>query len=266
MPRDQPDERGFIRHDTKPEKPFEFAAGDTEKMDAICAHFASRFGEATHVFHEVVSNLAHIDVHIIPPEPGRDFCVLFTTGMSDRPMSVPEGAEEYRYAELFMKLPADWPDIGRLTAPDRKPEVGLPPSLWPVHWLKALARFPHEFDSWFGPAHTLPNGDPPMPLAPGTELCCFLFLPPLEEDEAFDRLELPDRTINIYNAFPIYKEEMMFKIQMDAQTLLGGFQHNGITDVVQPNRTNVVKKLLENAQAESAPQKTPKRRKRFGLF
>ena len=36
------------------------------------------------VFHELVSDIVHIDVNIIPPDNGRDYYVLWTSGMSDR--------------------------------------------------------------------------------------------------------------------------------------------------------------------------------------
>lgn len=66
-------------------------------------------------------------------------------GGDEAPMNAPEGAEEWRYAELLCVLPADWP----------------------VRRLKSLARLPHEHDTWPGPGHTIPHGDPAERRAPG---------------------------------------------------------------------------------------------------
>jgi hypothetical protein len=75
------------------------------------------------VWHELASDLVHIDVHVTPPSPGRPRYTLVTSGMSDRPMSVPPGIDS-RYAELMTALPADWP----LTAEAFRDEA----TYWPV--------------------------------------------------------------------------------------------------------------------------------------
>jgi hypothetical protein len=47
-------------------KPSELACGDSENMEAISAHIARWIGEPASVFHELVSDKVHIDVHIVP--------------------------------------------------------------------------------------------------------------------------------------------------------------------------------------------------------
>ena len=39
---------------------------------------------------------------------------------------------------------------------------------WPVRLLKMVARLPHEYSTWIGAWHSVPNGDPAKPYAPGT--------------------------------------------------------------------------------------------------
>jgi len=69
---------------------------------AIIRHMEQRFGGAHESrLTEIVPDIG-ITVHIIPPGPARNFVTLFTAGMSDRPMNVPEGQEEFRFAELIM--------------------------------------------------------------------------------------------------------------------------------------------------------------------
>ncbi len=82
----------ILRH-TERSKPFEVAIGDGDHIDAISEHIEQHIGEVTMVFHEIVSDLVHIDVHHVLPTEDRDFHTLITSGMSDKPMNVPDGAE-----------------------------------------------------------------------------------------------------------------------------------------------------------------------------
>ena len=99
----------IYRHEMR-ERDFEFAVGDEENIEAITHHFEKHVGRVGNVFHELISDLVHVDVHVIDPTDERRFYTLFTTGMSDRPMTVPDAkAESCRYAELVLYLPQEWP-------------------------------------------------------------------------------------------------------------------------------------------------------------
>ena len=76
------------RH-TPRDREFEPAFGDQRAIEAIGRHVGRYVGKVRHVFHETISDLVHIDVHLVPPQPNRDFVTLVTSGMSDRPMDVP---------------------------------------------------------------------------------------------------------------------------------------------------------------------------------
>jgi hypothetical protein len=89
-------------------KPFEFAIGDSENIAAIEAHIEKWIGKPATVFHELISDKVHIDIHIIPPSESRRCYTLVTSGMSDRPMKAPEQRPDLAYAELFLSLPPDW--------------------------------------------------------------------------------------------------------------------------------------------------------------
>jgi len=59
----------------------------------------------------------------------------------------------WRWAELVLCLSRDWP-VGQTDINDER-------HFWPLPWLWKLARFPHEYRTWLGYGHTVPNGDPP---------------------------------------------------------------------------------------------------------
>jgi Suppressor of fused protein (SUFU) len=210
---------------------------EAASVDEIEAHFTRVFGKPEQVFHELVSDIVHIDVHIIPPAAGRDHWTLFTTGMSALPMSVPEhieNAAEFEYAELMIKLPASW-KVG--SNEDRW--------FWPLKWLKRLARLPHEYQTWIGSLHTIPNGDPAKPFASGTKLCCWMLVPLLDVEEGDRRIELKDgRTVNIYSLLALHPEEVSLKLNKGAEALIEAMDAAGVDDVLQVARPPVVKKKL----------------------
>ena len=186
------------------------------------------------VFHEIVSEYAHIDLHIIKPTNERPFHTVITSGMSDRPMVVPEGAEECRLAELVISLPPDWPMDEKSWENERH--------WWPFRWLKQLARFPHEYATWLFCGHTIPNDDPPVPFAPTTEFCCMLLASPVLCSDDGGCLPIDDATkIYFHSLIPIYREEMDFALNRSSDELLERLGEAGVTELLEIGRKNVCK-------------------------
>jgi hypothetical protein len=221
--RHRPSERGWT--------PPKSASGN---LQAIQEHLAEHIGPVENVFHELISDLVHLDVLMIPPAADRPFNVLVTSGMSDLPMTVPNGMENFRRAEVMIALPSDWPlDYARFD--DER-------VYWPIRWLKMLGRLPHEFNTWLGYGHSVPNGDPPEPI-PGTKFTGVMttFARWLPRD--FSRLELgPARWIFFYQMVPLYPEEMDLKLNKGTEALVKRFEERDISFVLDPNRPNVARR------------------------
>ncbi len=208
---------------------FEFAIGDSENIERISDHIEEFVGPVATVFHELLSDLVHIDVHIVEPSPERNYYTLVTSGMSDRPMHAPEGAEELRYAELLIALPPDWP----MGQEDWK----KPDNYWPVWLLKFLARFPHEYETWLWGMHTVPNGDPPEPYSGNTELCAAMLLPPIRTEEGFRELRIDDdKTIHFFAIVPLHQDELELKLKEGAEALFDGFDEHRVSELLDPSR------------------------------
>lgn len=221
----------IYRHQPR-DRGFEPAFGNQRSIDAISRHIRRYVGQVESVFHEVVSDLVHIDVHLVPPQPNRDFVTLVTSGMSDLPMTLPAGCDLPSYAELLLCLPSDWP----LEQADFKLEANY----WPIRLLKFMARVPHEYQTWLSFGHTVPHGDPPKPYDQSTEMCCALIVPPLLFDERFELLALSDDKVIQFSAvIPIYREEMDFKLKHGTEELLRRFSATGISELLDPSRPNV---------------------------
>jgi hypothetical protein len=204
-------------------------------LEAIDAHIERHIGPVSLVFDEVVSDIIHVDIHLVPPAPERPFNTLVTSGMSDLPMAAPPDASSCSHAELVALLPPDWPLSQEALADES--------NYWPLRQLKMLARLPHEHNTWLWCDHTVSNGDPPVPFAPSTELCCALLEPPISLPSEFMTLITPGGKRIVFLALiPLYLEENAHKLKAGADALLKRFERAGIRDIIDPVRANVCKR------------------------
>lgn len=208
-----------------------------ECLEQISDHIEKHLGKVETVFHEIVSDTVHIDVHFVKPTSEFPFVRLITSGMSDLPMTTPVGSDAPQFVELLTTLPADW----HLDQKSFESETWY----WPVRLLKSLARLPHSYKTWLGWGHTIPNGDPPEPYAKNTRLCGSIVLPSITVSDNFHTLFIDDRkTITFYSVVPLYEEEMNFKLRSGTDALLDKLSKRNVTDIIDPSRVNVSKKWL----------------------
>lgn len=233
---EQPFERSesgdrMYRHKPR-EKPYKPAFLDPDHIRLVRNHVAEYLGEPKSVFDEIGSDLIDVDVYLVTPTPSRNFNVLVTVGMSARSMKVPEGHEDYSYAELVTYLPANWP----LSQEDLKDERNN----WPVGLLENLARMPHEFETWLSADDTV-HGNDIEPFA-DTKFCCALIAPILFAPEEFQILTVsPEMKIHFYAVIPLYKEELDLKLKNGVVSLYNLLNRHKISQVLDLNRRNVAK-------------------------
>ncbi|GII51320.1 hypothetical protein Psi02_77440 [Planotetraspora silvatica] len=131
---------GIVRHEPRYDG-FVAAAGQRQEVaEAIDRHIATHFGPVAFVLHEIASHLVGVHVYVVGPSAERPYQTLVTSGMSERPMTVPDGHGISPYAELMLCLPADWP-LTQAALHDER-------TGWPVRVLKQVARLPHEYGTW----------------------------------------------------------------------------------------------------------------------
>jgi len=201
----------------------------SEIIDGIAAQFGPVESLA---LQEIVpvDDETHIAVNVVRPNEESGYLTIFTSGMSDRPMTVPTGREDYKYAELVMFLPASW------TIPTRNDSDES--SLWPFQWLRNIAYYPHQADTWLGGPHTIiASDDPPVPLGPGTNQSCLFLAADYAE---WSPMKLNDgRTIHFYTVMPIFTDERDFEVAHGVDALIERFQTRGITPIVWLDRPSV---------------------------
>lgn len=230
-----------FRHEAK-EEGFVPAHGDEANIQAISDHIEKHIGPIESVFHEILSHLVHIDVHWVKATKERPYHAFITSGMSDIPMHVPEGLEDQAFAEVLILLPADWGiegGVGKTMDEVFEDELNY----WPIGWLKSIARFPHEYETYMGWGHSVPNGEHAEAFAPNTEMGCMLLLPAIDLPVDFFELKIHEgKTIRFYGLYPIYKEEMEFKLKKGTDALVRKFDKYEVSGILNPTRVNTCKK------------------------
>lgn len=213
------------------------AAGNDQAIQAISEHVEKYIGKIDNVIHEIVSDLIHLDILVVKPTRERNYYSFVTCGMSDLPMTVPEGAENFKFAELMICLPGDW-KVSQAAFEQEE-------HYWPIRWLKNMARLPHEYATWLYLAHTIPNGDPPRPYASNTKLSGMLLALPsiTREPKDFFTLTLPNKNqVHFFSLIPLYTEEMDLKLERGADHLFEKLEKVGVNEILAIKRRNVAQK------------------------
>ncbi len=197
--------------------------------ESLLAHIEEKIGTPRPVsVIEAVPGDPPVTLHVVDL-PDEGLRVVVTEGMSSLPMTVPEGGEDFQYAELVLKLRDDWPLD--------EESVQNPANSWPLGWLRQIARYPHENQTWLGGQHAvISNEEPPEPLGPGTKLTCLMVLASFE---SYGRWVRPDgKSVVFYDVIPIYTEERDYEAAHGLPALMEKFSEYAISPCLNPKRVN----------------------------
>lgn len=173
---------------------------------------------------EIVPSDLPITIHVIPSSGERPFVTLFTSGMSERPMNVPDGESLYAFAELFIQLPKDW----------KYQDLQNPQWNWPILWLRRIARLPHDGETWLGgPVTIIAEDEAPMPIAPGVPFTSMLVL--AEHHFQTDQ----GATLQLYRLTPLHTDERELEIRSGLPALMNAFDRNSTPFIVDVKRRSV---------------------------
>jgi hypothetical protein len=187
--------------------------------------FIENTGEIT-VFDEKKSLDFHLDVYWIKPDEYRNYIILMTNGISSKPFETPD-KQLSRYIELCILLPPNW----KLENDSWKKQKNY----WPIELLKSIGRYPLENNTWLGYGHTIPNGEYII----GTKFVATILLKSKILPDDFQQIIYGEKIIELYTLFPLYKEELDYKIKHGTNALLELFDKNNISDIINIKRKNV---------------------------
>ncbi len=204
-----------------------------EHYELIEKHIEGYFENAeVNVFHEIPTLDIHLDVyHVKPKDSGYE--LLLTAGMSSMAMNVneiPKDADSYRFAELMVLIPKGI-DFGKIYPGKTKYD-------WIISMIKQAAKFPHFYDTWVGVGHTIQADEDMKPYSDETDFCGCLVLPTMTFPEDFQKIDSPNGVINIYGLFPMYKEELEFKIENGFNAFVQFLIKNNTPEIINFERKN----------------------------
>lgn len=213
-----------------------------EHDEWISEHIEHHFPDAeVTVFHEFMTILPP-KIHVYYVQlPQYNF--LLTSGMSTYEMTLEEEVKDKKkllFAEVFMLLPKtiDFGKTGSLVS-DQK--YG-----WIVDMMKYVARFPHLESTWLGIGHSIQANIEGEPFDEKTKFTGAILLPQVTFKEDFHTIKREGRTINIYNLFPLYKEEQAYKVEHGYNAFLQLLIDSNLKEMFSETRKNLVKKSFWN--------------------
>ena len=204
-----------------------------DEHGAIENYIIKNFGDIYTVFHEMYSPDIHVDICVLPPQRGHDYCVLITSGMGAYEMNVPDDLEEYELerAELIMCLPPEMVDLSDSDS-------------WFIDIMRIVAHLPLERKSWLAHGHTV-GGGKGNPLDSSVPFTTVILKSANEfGGKRLQKCYLPSgEVVNFYYLLPIFDEELDFKLSNGANALFGLFKASGDDPkdfyVVTPSRRNI---------------------------
>lgn len=141
---------------------------------------------------------------------------------------------EFEFAELMMLIPKEI-EFDQVYSGQNKND-------WIISILKQSAKFPHFFDTWVGIGHTLQAEMDMSPYSRETKFVGALILPPVTFGKDFTEIHKNGRKINIYNVFPLYKDELEFKIENGYNKMLDLLIEANGKEVLDMKRKSLISK------------------------
>ena len=194
-------------------------------IDETKLQLETLFGSATdRTYSDPLQLGSGICVYVVEPTTPNGYFTLFTTGMSAKPMEVPQQLADHKHCELYMQLPGDW----KLHDSDSRWS-------WPVQLLLDLAAYPHNNGGFFAfPVTSIANGAPPKPLGPAVNFTSTALI----ADEGFTRSD--GETVDFFCVMPIYYEEDQLLLNKGVAEFVNALDAADVSRILDLNRASVV--------------------------
>ena len=185
-----------------------------KELDKVSDYIKQQYGEFDIVGHEVVSPDIHCDIVFVPPTEEQPYYKLVTMGAGAYKMNVPKDMSLYvcDRAEYVIFLPKDW-NLDSVKDED----------YWPIIMLKNIARLPIWAESWLCYSHDVQLTDDGSPVAENTGFNSCVLMPSIGKNGQEVKplkLSLFGKKVAFYQLYPLYPEEMAFKLEHSFDELM----------------------------------------------
>ena len=209
----------------------------TEKeIDKLSTYIEKQYGESDIVAHELISPDIHCDIVVIPPTEERPYYTLVTMGAGAYKMNVPKElkSDVCDRAEYVIFLPKDW----NLKS-DKEEDY------WPIRMLKIVARLPIDTEDWLCYSHTVNLTEDGSPVAENTKFNSCVLIESRGKDNQYVKplqLGLFGKKVAFYQLFPLYNEELEYKLEHSFDELMEKIDDEELSDfVINIHRRNYCK-------------------------
>jgi len=199
-----------------------------EDLEIVETFIKENFGRYENIIHEIISDIIHIDVAVIEPNPAKDYYTLVTIGTGAKKMN---NIDAYNRVEIMIHLPRNW-DI----------HSNEEKWYWPIRLIKSLSRLPFANDTWIGVEHTIQYNDN---FFVDTNFSGVILTPAFDPNKEYKTVTLKNNNkVHFIQVLPITIEEMQFKIENNcAELLIESLPHTDYNFIVDVNREMVVNEL-----------------------
>ncbi len=201
-----------------------------KEMDKVSAYIEKQYGMYDLVAHEVVSPDIHCDIVVIPPTEEQPYYKLVTMGAGAYIMDVPKGLRSYvcDRAEYVIFLPQNW-----------NLESDKEEDYWPIRMLKFIARLPIAAEDWLCEGHDVQLIEDGSTVAENAGFNSCVLMPSIgKEGQVVEPLKLGQggKKVAFYQLFPLYPEELKFKLENGYDELVELFEKEPL--IVNIHRRN----------------------------
>lgn len=157
--------------------------------------------------------------------------ILMTNGLSNFQMPVPEQLAGKENNELYFCLPSYW-NIEDLNHPNTQ---------WVISWLKRLATYVQEKNTWFGHGHTMPCGKEMNSLSDTMKQNHFFLSDPVLLEDELSPIQLGEKKVHFLSVIPIFPDEMDYKQGKGTFKFEQKLREHGVTEKLDDYRGTVMR-------------------------
>lgn len=192
---------------------------------ALEAHFgANRVSE-------VPSNDGEFPLLFLSLDLKSPVTVLMTNGLSNFTMPVHEKHLEKAHIELYFCLPNYW-DLNNLNDSNTN---------WVYPWIRRLAQYVIEKNTWFGHGHTMPCGKEMQSLSATMKQNHFFLSEPMLLEKELAPIVIGEKQVHFLSIIPIFPDEMDYKQGKGTLKFQQKLIQHGITEKLDDYRGTVLR-------------------------
>ncbi|WP_107038472.1 suppressor of fused domain protein [Brumimicrobium mesophilum] len=178
-----------------------------------------------------ISEEDYIDLLKIEVEKKFPLTIICTNGLSSYEMPVIDRYKDRKHTELFFCLPGYW-DLN---------DVENESMMWPLKVIQKLTKNVIEGETWYGPGHTISNGNPSTNISKTMMQDNFLLSEPIELEDFFSPITVNSTTVNFLAIIPIFHKEYEQKVHQGYPKWIKKFRSKNGNEILDDYRRSIYK-------------------------